>query len=59
MFLKDHFEQMHTVGPILNFLYYQENLSRECEHNRLPSACQKFHKTMGDVDSMEMNDEGE
>ena len=48
---------MHTVGAIFDFPYNQENLLRECEHNRIPSACQSLHKTMGDFGSVKMNDE--
>ena len=55
--LQDRFEQMHTAGSIFDFFYYQENLSLEYEHNRIPSSCQNFYKTMGDIDSLEMNDE--
>ena len=56
-FLKDRFEQMHTVDAIFDFLRNQENLLREYEHNRLPSACQKFYKTMADINLSEINDE--
>ena len=48
---------MHAVGTIFNYLYNQENILRQYEHNRLPSACQNFSKTMGDIDPWKMNDD--
>ena len=48
---------MCTVSAIFDFLYNQENLLRECEHNRLPSAGQNLWKAMGDIDPPERNDE--
>ena len=56
-FLKDRFEQMHTVDAIFDFLSNQKNLLQEYEHNRLPSACQNFYETMGDINLPEINDE--
>ena len=47
---------MHTVGAIYDLLCNQENLLREYEHYRLPSACQHFYK-MGDIDPMKMSNE--
>ena len=39
------------------FLYNQENLLREYDYNRLPTACQNLYKTMRDIDSLEISDE--
>ena len=38
----DRFEQMCTVEAIFDLLCNQENLLRECEHNRLSTACQNL-----------------
>ena len=48
---------MHMAGAILDFHYNQKNLLPEYKHNRLHSACQNFYKTMGDIDSLETNNE--
>ena len=48
--LIDRFVQMHTTGAIFDFFCNQENLLREHDHNRIPSACQNLCKTMGDID---------
>ena len=56
---KDRFEKMHTVcihtNAIFDILYNQENLLQHYEHNCLPSSCHNFYKTVGDIESMEMN----
>ena len=58
MLLIDHFEQMRRVDVIFDFLYNQENLLREYDHNRLLTACQNMYKTMGNIfDPLEINDE--
>ena len=44
--LIDRFEQMRTVGAIFDLFYNQENLLREYEHNRLPTACQNLYKAI-------------
>ena len=48
---------MRKMGAVFDFLYNQEDLLREYEHNRLPGACQNLFKTMGDIDSLKINDE--
>ena len=55
--LVDRLEQMCTIGAKFNFLYNQENLLREYEHNSLPSARQNLYKTRGDIDPLEINNE--
>ena len=50
---------MHRVGEIFPLLYNQEHLLREYKQNRLPSICQSFYKTMGDIGPLKINDEFE
>ena len=55
--LIDRFEQMHTVSAVFDFLYNQENLLREYQHNPLPSVCQNLYKAMRDIDPLKINNE--
>ena len=45
------------VGAIFNFLYNQENLLREYEHNSIFRVCQTFTKNKEDICPLEMNNE--